>query len=189
MKDLITKSAMIKLENAHIRTNFFYRQMTYTNKQCNEILETYIAANPYIHLDHISLITGRYAKLKDQDSIQYLTFNNFFQATTMTPISEGHISRKKIITPISINYTRFYNTKIISYKTEDSEIYEIIFTPKKKVKRAIVEGSVWINPQYLTILKYKGTIKSSLITPGQKHEKILFSNLSFEILYNDSETE
>ncbi|NDV58000.1 carboxypeptidase-like regulatory domain-containing protein [Bacteroides sp. 519] len=161
---------------------FFYRQTTKTDNTCNEILEAFFSATSLLCIRELELVEGRYAELLPDslNQCQYMTFTNYIQYSQFTLIDPKKDKKDKLIVPLRADFSDFYDLSIDALGHKD--IYEIKFLSKKNINRPIVEGSLFIDPEQLTILKFEGKTRNAPPT-GRGGKLIKNHKLNFSIIY------
>ncbi|MCQ2076825.1 MAG: carboxypeptidase-like regulatory domain-containing protein [Bacteroidaceae bacterium] len=138
---------------------YFYRQTTSNDDHVNELVEAFFKGNPNLYVHKLQLLEGRYAALPN-DSInnRELMHSNFFDFSCIAPIGD---QEKPWIKFINENWAKYYSVDIETVKdTSGVVFYKMHFTAKKKVKKDIVEGTLYVNPKSLLVYKYEGHIKN-----------------------------
>ena len=136
---------------------YLYRQITSNNDRVNEIVEAFFKGNPNVYLHNLQLLQGRYAVLpNDSVSNREILHSNYYDFSCISPIGDAI---KPWIKFINENWAKYYSVDIdVRKESSGEELYVMHFTPKKKVKKDIVEGTLYINPRSLLIYRYEGSI-------------------------------
>ncbi len=166
--------------------SFFYRQTTLTDTTCNEILEAFFNANPVIGVNNLTLETGRYASLKDDSLNHYFTFTNFFIFSQITPFHEKKPKKKSVIVPLEPDFQKYYKVSvdILQNAVNSALTYRLNFVPLHGIKRAIAQGSIFIDPTNLLILKFEGEIVNMPLSLSNKNAFIKSNIIHFVALYD-----
>lgn len=149
------------LENdaKYLNRMYFYRQTTSNNDHVNELVEAFFKANPNLYVHNLQLLQGRYAALpNDSVNNRELMHSNFFDFSCIAPIGD---QEKPWVKFINENWAKYYSVDIETVKDSAGvEFYKMHFTAKKKVKKDVVEGTLWVNPKSLIVYRYEGHIKN-----------------------------
>ena len=133
-------------------SQFFYRQITRTNTECNEIMEAFYNACSVVTVRNINLITGRYACLQPDSLHPYQTFTNFFQYSQVSPIYLYEVNYGDVMTFLDRHYQRYYSVDYdILSDSNNKTIYRLKFTPRSKRRRLALVGVLYIDPVTLEI--------------------------------------
>lgn len=166
--------------------SFFYRQTTITDTTCNEILEAFFNANPVVGVNNLKLETGRYAKLKGDSLNHYFSFTNFFIFSQITPFHERKPKKKNVIEPLEPGFQKYYkfSMDILQNAVNGSLTYKLNFVPLQGIKRPVVQGSIFIDPTNLLMLKFKGEIVNMPLSLSNKNAVIKNNIIHFVALFD-----
>ncbi|MGP1536407.1 carboxypeptidase-like regulatory domain-containing protein [Bacteroides heparinolyticus] len=142
---------------------FFYRQITQMNSECNEIMETFFNSKSVICLRDLNIVAGRYAKLENDSVHEYLSFEDFFRYSQLTPIRVKKLKKKETIVPLMSDFSKYYTLSYDVLSSEQNYIYKIIFTPKKIGKRFIIGGTLYVDSSTLDIIRIESMIMMPVV--------------------------
>ncbi len=177
--------SIIKQKNQET-SSFFYRQTTITDSTCNEILEAFFNANSVIGVNNLKLETGRYASLKGDSLNHYFQFTNFFAFSQITPF-HGKIPKKKhVIVPLEPDFQKYYrfSVDILQNAENGALIYKLNFVPLQGVKRPVIQGSLFIDPTNLLMLKFVGEVINMPLSSPDKEAVIKNNIIHFVALFD-----
>ncbi|WP_373736070.1 carboxypeptidase-like regulatory domain-containing protein, partial [Bacteroides heparinolyticus] len=142
---------------------FFYRQITQMNSECNEIMETFLNSKSVICLRDLNIVAGRYAKLENDSVHEYLSFEDFFRYSQLTPIRVKRLKKKETIVPLMSDFSKYYTLSYDVLLSGQNYIYKIIFTPKKIGKRFIIGGTLYVDSSTLDIIRIESMIMMPVV--------------------------
>ena len=164
LKNILEKiTSRIKTEIAiHKReeSNFYYRQTTQNNGECCEYIEAILNGYSEVALRQPSVVTGRYGALKITDTKKYSYVGNYYDMSCLSPYAPHKPKKKSIILPMMPDSEKLYQVDydILSDKANNNTIYKIAFSPRSKVKSAIIKGVIYVDADSYKILKYEGEV-------------------------------
>ncbi|NDV63750.1 carboxypeptidase-like regulatory domain-containing protein [Bacteroides sp. 224] len=166
------------------RAAFFYRQITQTNGEANEILEAFFNANSALFLRDMGLVTGRYGAVVEEDNTNpyttYINFFNFSQASPILPLDK--IENKNIIVPLNVDFERYYQLSYdILFDKGGNRLYKIRFKPREEVKRGIIDGFLYVDPSNLSIKRMDGRLINIRIEHKEEHQFVSEYDCSFSM--------
>lgn len=188
VQQLIDKYSHLVKQKNQKPASFFYRQTTVTDTTYNEILEAFFNANSLVGVHNLELETGRYAKLKADSLNHYFTFTNFFIFSQITPFREKKPKKKNVIVPLQPDFRKYYKFSIdVLQNAENGTLtYKLNFIPLQSVNRPILQGSLFIEPKNLFILKLEGKILNMPLKISDKEAVVENNVVYFTALYDTS---
>jgi len=167
-------------------SSFFYRQTTITDTTCNEILEAFFNANSVIGVNNLKLETGRYASLKSDSLNHYFQFTNFFIFSQITPFRGKKPKKKNVIVPLEPGFQKYYRFSVdILQNAENGALtYKLNFVPLPGIKRPIIQGSLFIDPTNLLMLKFDGKMVNMPISLSNKEAVTKNNIIHFVALFD-----
>jgi hypothetical protein len=187
IESFISKAKKEEKRNGNVLNTYFYRQSTYTDGTCNELIESFINAYPFNSLRNLDLITGRYAKLLSDSINGYVEQTNFFHNIQISPVHIKKPKKDMVITPFQPGFKDYYSVTATSFQNEGEILCELSFEPKKIVSRPIVKATIVIKTKELQLKKIKGEILNMYYSTDYGNVEIVDSHLGFEVFYVEKE--
>ena len=134
-------------------SNYFYRQVGYTDRQCHSFLESFLTARSACQLSEMSLLTGRYVVVASMRTISPANFFTFAQVPVFS--QQKHIPATQQLVPLHHGYNRDYQTEMNVLSDGERRVYIISFIPRDSNAWAI-EGRIYVDAETFQLLKYEG---------------------------------
>lgn len=154
-------------QHKNYESAFFYRQITQTNSECNEIMETFLNSKSVICLRYLNIVAGRYAKLKNDSVHDYTTFTDFFRYSRLTPIRVKKLKKEETAVPLMSDFAKYYTLSYDVLSSGNDYIYKIHFTPKETSERFVIKGTLYVDSSTLDIIR----MESKTMIPVIIHHK------------------
>ena len=156
--DLVIQNTLqrMKEENKQYRkakSNYFYRQVGYTDRQCHSFLESFFTARSASLISEMSLVTGRYLSVASMRTISPANFFTFVQVPIFS--NRKQIPSKEQLVPLHQGYARDYLTEMNMLSDGERRVYVINFVPRDSDAWAI-EGCLYVDAETFQVLKYEG---------------------------------
>ena len=156
--DLVVQNTLkrMKEENKQYRktkSNYFYRQVGYTDRQCHSFLESFFTARSASQVGEMSLVSGRYLSVASMRTISPTNFFTFAQVPVFSNLK--HIPSTEQLVPLHRGYARDYLTEMSLAGDGERRVYVISFVPRDSDAWAI-EGRVYVDAETFQLLKYEG---------------------------------
>ena len=156
--DLVIQNTLkrLKEENKQYRktkSNYFYRQVGYTDRQCHSFLESFFTARSASQVGEMSLVTGRYLSVMSMQTISPSNFFTFAQVPVFSNLK--HIPSTEQLVPLHRGYARDYLTEMNVLSDGERRVYVINFVPRDSDAWAI-EGRLYVDARTFQLLKYEG---------------------------------
>ncbi len=156
--DLVIQNTLkrLKEENKQYRktkSNYFYRQVGYTDRQCHSFLESFFTARSASQVGEMSLVTGRYLSVMSMQTISPSNFFTFAQVPVFSNLK--HIPSTEQLVPLHRGYARDYLTEMNVLSDGERRVYVINFVPRDSDAWAI-EGRLYVDAKTFQLLKYEG---------------------------------
>lgn len=171
-------------KNKKQESNFYYRQTTQSNGECNEYIEAVLNGYSEIALRRPSIVAGRYGALKGTDEKKYSSLKNFHNHSCVSPYASYKRKKEQVRYPIMPGSEKLYQTDydILTDKANGNVIYRISFTPNPKVKVPIVKCVIYVDADSYKILKYEGEILHNYVFVATKKKQFPMQS-SFSVTY------
>ena len=163
------------------KSNFFYRQVGYTDRQCNSFLEAFFSARDAYQLSDLSYIAGRYVAVASMRTISPTNFFTFAE----TPIfyTYKRIPPSKQLVPLHPGYEKDYDTDMEVICDGERLVYVIYFVPRDPKRWAIV-CRMYVDAETFQVLKYEGAGEGERVLHlVEKRGQVQPMNYTFVINY------
>ena len=156
--DLVIQNTLKRLKEENkqykkTRSNYFYRQVGYTDRQCHSFLESFFTARSASQVSEMSLVTGRYLSVASMRTISPANFFTFAQVPVFS--NQKHISSTEQLVPLHRGYARDYLAEMNLVGDDERRVYVISFVPRDSDAWAI-EGRLYVDAETFQLLKYEG---------------------------------
>ena len=135
------------------RSNYFYRQVGYTDRRCQSFLESFFTARSACQLSELSLATGRYVVVASMRTISPANFFTFAQVPVLS--RQKHIPATEQLVPLHQGYAHGYQTDMNLFSDGERRVYVISFVPRDSNSWAVV-GRLYVDAETFQLLKYEG---------------------------------
>ena len=163
------------------KSNFFYRQVGYSDRQCRSFLESFFACKSAFQLMDMSFITGRFVAVASMRTVSPTNFFTFAQIPIFS--NSWNISNNEQLVPLHVGYDEEYETDVEIISDGERRLYVVYFIPRDPERWAI-ECRLYIDAETFQVLKYQGVGNREFVSHmvGNKG-RVLPANLSFVINY------
>lgn len=156
--DLVIQNTLKRLKEENkqykkTKSNYFYRQVGYTDRQCHSFLESFFTARSASQVSEMSLVTGRYLSVASMRTISPANFFTFAQVPVFS--NQKHISSTEQLVPLHRGYARDYLAEMNLVGDDERRVYVISFVPRDSAAWAI-EGHLYVDAETFQLLKYEG---------------------------------
>ena len=164
--DLVIQNTLQRMKEEYkkyrkTKSNYFYRQVGYTDRQCHSFLESFFTARSATQVSDMSLVTGRYLSVASMRTISPANFFTFAQVPVFS--NQKHISSKEQLVPLHQGYARDYLTEMRVFGDGERRVYVIKFVPRNSDVRAI-EGCLYVDAETFQLLKFEGRSTKEWVT-------------------------
>lgn len=153
-----TKETLRQLQkNKKQKANFFYRQIAFADSTCYEFAEAFLSGRSAAWLRDLELVTGRYVGILPDSLHHYSFYTNFYTFSQIeVATKEKVIPYHETIIPLSRSYAQYYDVDYEVIRDDSTCLYAIHFVPKPKIKRNILDVTLYIDEQTLHLRKMEG---------------------------------
>ena len=156
--DLVIQNTLQRMKEEYKKyrkteSNYFYRQVGYTDRQCHSFLESFFTARSATQVSEMSLVTGRYLSVASMRTLSPANFFTFAQVPVFS--NQKHISSTEQLVPLHQGYARDYLTEMSVFGDGERRVYVIKFLPRNSDARAI-EGCLYVDAETFQLLKFEG---------------------------------
>ena len=177
-----TRKRMSKEYRKHKKDecNFFYRQTSYCDGQCNSFLESFFSGQSAVQIRKLSLVTGRYVSLASSLTANPLNFYTFAQVPVYNKWKPTIVEQ---LVPLCDDYESRYKTTSQVVSDGERTVFRIDFHPRN-TNRWAVKGSLYVDASTFELLKFEGKGQRDIV----KHKvrgltKVLLPDYSFVVNY------
>ena len=163
------------------KTNFFYRQVSRTGRQCSTFLEAFFMGKSAVQLRDLSLAQGRFVS-----AVSSLTTNptNYFTFAEIQ-VSNDKLERYQAnqIVPLVNNYKVYYRTSCQTISDGEKRVYVLSFEPRSE-KTWGVKGKLYVDGDTYQLLKYEGEGQKDCVKNGRGDDlRVLPVKYTFVVNY------
>lgn len=154
----VTKETRRQLRKNEKQTStFFYRQISFSDTTCTELMEAFLNARSAVYLQNLSLLKGRFAGIQPDSLHRYAFYTNFFIVSSLPMLTRSDFTGNTDIKPLTRNYKDFYDTDYdLLGDDDDNRLVAIHFTPKEKIKNPVLEVTLYVDPKTHHLRKMEG---------------------------------
>lgn len=135
------------------KSNFFYRQVSYTDRNCSSFLESFFSANNAHQIKNMSLVTGRYVAVASLRTVNPANFFTFAEVPLYS--SEKNIRPDQQIVPLHKGYKKVYETDVETISNGERSMYVLYFVPRDSNRWAVL-ARLYIDAETFQVMKYEG---------------------------------
>jgi len=180
------------------KSNFFYRQISFADSTCFELMEAFLQARPAVYLRNLSLLKGRFAGIQPDSLHQYSFWTNFFTVSELPMLTRSDYQYNTDAKPLTRNYKDFYDLDYDLLGDSTDRLVAVHFIPKETVKTPILAVTLYIDENTYRLRKMEGEIRNVVVyhrdfwidkdDPKKEIKKVLsFKTASFNLTVNMTE--
>jgi len=139
---------------------FFYRQTSFADSTCFELMEAFLQAKPAVYLRDLLLLNGRFAGIQPDSLHRYSFWTNFFTVSEQPMLTryDSHINRDA--KPLTRNYKDFYDLDYDIMADSAGRLVAVHFIPKVKITDPILAVTLYIDENTHHLRKMEGEIRN-----------------------------
>ena len=183
LKSLIRKTTnelRNQLRKYDIRKScFFYRQTTFADSTCFELMEAFLQAKSAVYLRDLFLLNGRFAGIQPDSLHRYAFWTNFFTVSELPMLSRYDRYDNRDAKPLTRNYKDFYELDYDVMADSAGRLIAVHFTPKPDFKDPILAVTLYIDEQTHRLRKMEGEKRNVEII----HKELVIEQLDTTEVY------
>ena len=135
------------------KSNFFYRQVSKSNRQCTAFLESFFSAKSAYELTGLQLVTGRYVSVASRRTMNPTNYFTFAQVALYS--GPTRLIGATQLVPLCEDYKRFFETDVEVISDGERRIYVVYFIPRDSTWWAVT-ARLYIDAKTFQVLRYQG---------------------------------
>ena len=135
------------------KSNFFYRQVSKSNRQCTAFLESFFSAKSAYELSDLQLVTGRYVSVASHRTMNPTNYFTFAQVALYS--GPTRLIGATQLVPLCEDYKRFFETDVEVISDGERRIYVVYFIPRDSTWWAVT-ARLYIDAKTFQVLRYQG---------------------------------
>lgn len=193
LKDFIrktTKEARRQRRKYETRqARFFYRQTSFADSACFELMEAFLQAGSAVHLSHPFLLKGRFAGIQPDSLHRYSFYTNFFTISELPMLTQNDARGNNDPKPLTRNYRDFYDVDYSLMGSGDGQLVALRFTPKPDITRPILDVTLYVDRQSHRLRKMEGSIRNvGIVHRDYKSQQVDTTTVLKTIVTRDTAT-
>ena len=147
-------------KNEKRKSSFFYRQTTFADSTCFELMEAFLQAKSAVFLRDLVLLKGRFAGIQPDSLHRYSYWTNFFIVSELPMLTRYGYYDNIGIKPLVRNYRDFYDVDYDIIGDGDDRLLAIQFTPKPRMLESILAVTLYVNAHTHLLQKMEGEVRN-----------------------------
>ena len=147
-------------KNEKRKSSFFYRQTTFADSTCFELMEAFLQAKSAVFLRDLALLKGRFAGIQPDSVHRYSFWTNFFIVSELPMLTRYGYHDNIGVKPLVRNYRDFYDVGYDIIGDGDDRIIAIQFTPKSRMLESILAVTLYVNAHTHLLQKMEGEVRN-----------------------------
>jgi len=147
-------------KNEKRKSSFFYRQTTFADSTCFELMEAFLQAKSSVFLRDLALLKGRFAGIQPDSLHRYSFWTNFFIVSELPMLTRYGYYDNIGIKPLVRNYRDFYDVDYDIIGDGDDRLLAIQFTPKPRMLESILAVTLYVNAHTHLLQKMEGEVRN-----------------------------
>ena len=135
---------------------FFYRQTSFSDTTCFELMEAFLKARSAVFLQDLFLLKGRFAGIQPDSLHRYAFYTNFFTVSELPMLTRYDYTGNTDVKPLTRNHRDFYDLDYDILADGDDRLVAVHFTPKEHVRKAVLDVTLYIDPKTYRLRKMEG---------------------------------
>jgi len=171
------------------QARFFYRQTSFADSACFELMEAFLQAGSAVHLSHPFLLKGRFAGIQPDSLRPYSFYTNFFTISELPMLTQKDSRANNDPKPLTRNYRDFYDVDYSLMGSDDGQLVALRFTPKPDITRPILDVTLYVDRQSHRLRKMEGSIRNvGIVHRDYKRQKTSTTTVLKTIVTRDTAT-
>jgi len=138
------------------QSSFFYRQITFADSTCIELMEAFLQAKSAVYLQDMFLQKGRFAGIQPDSLHRYAFWTNFFTVSELPMLTRYDIYNNTDAKPLTRNYEDFYDLDYDVIFDDTGRLVVVHFIPKPYVTDPILDVKLYIDEKTYRLRKMEG---------------------------------
>lgn len=147
-------------KNEKRKSSFFYRQTTFADSTCFELMEAFLQAKSAVFLRDLVLLKGRFAGIQPDSLHRYSFWTNFFFVSELPMLTRYDYHDNIGIKPLVRNYRDYYDVGYDIMGDGDDRILAIQFTPKPRLWESVLAVTLYVNARTHLLQKMEGEVRN-----------------------------
>ena len=139
---------------------FFYRQITFADSTCYELMEAFLQAKPAVFLRDLFLMKGRFAGIQPDSLHRYSFWTNFYTVSEMPMLTRYDYHNNTDAKPLTRNYKDFYDLDYDLMGDSTGRLVAVHFIPKKNVTYPVLAVTLYIDENTYHLRKMEGEARN-----------------------------
>ena len=139
---------------------FFYRQTSFADSTCFELMEAFLQAKSAVYLRDLFLLNGRFAGIQPDSLHHYSFWTNYFTVSERPMLTRYDYHGNTDAMPLTRNYGDFYNLDYDVMVDSTGRLLAVHFIPKEEVKVPVFAATLYINENTHRLRKMEGEIRN-----------------------------
>ena len=135
------------------KSNFFYRQVSKSNRQCTAFLESFFSAKSAYELSDLQLVTGRYVSVASHRTMNPTNYFTFAQIPLYSKPVRLLVGEQLV--PLRKDYNRFFETDVEVISDGERRIYVLYFIPLNPNFWSVT-ARLFVDAKTFEVLRYQG---------------------------------
>lgn len=142
------------------KADFFYRQTSFADTTCFELMEAFLQARSAVYLQDLFLLKGRYAGIQP-DSLHYYSFyTNFYTMSSLPMLTRSDYQGNQEAKPFTRNFRDFYNLDYDVMGDGNNRLVAVRFIPKPEITEPILDVTLYVDEQTHRLRKMEGGMRN-----------------------------
>ena len=174
-------------KNENRKSSFFFRQTTFADDTCFELMEAFLQAKSAVFLRDLVLLKGRFAGIQPDSVHRYSFWTNYFLASELPMLTSYDYHDNIDIKPLERNYSDYYDVSYDIIGDGDDRILAIEFTPKPRIKKSILAVTLYVNARTHLVQKMEGDVRNvNVVLKEYVEEEVDTGKVVKQIKFNQS---
>ena len=174
-------------KNEKRKSSFFFRQTTFADDTCFELMEAFLQAKSAVFLRDLVLLKGRFAGIQPDSVHRYSFWTNYFLASELPMLTRYDYHDNIDVKPLDRNYRDYYDVSYDIIGDGDDRILAIEFTPKPRIKKSILAVTLYVNARTHLVQKMEGDVRNvNVVLKEYVEEEVDTGKVVKQIKYNQS---
>ena len=147
-------------KNEKRKSSFFYRQTTFADSTCFELMEAFLQAKSAVFLRDLVLLKGRFAGIQPDSLHRYSFWTNFFIVSELPMLTRYDYHDNIGVKPLVRNYRDYYDVGYDIMGDGDDRILAIQFAPKPRLWQSVLAVTLYVNARTHLLQRMEGEVRN-----------------------------